>query len=499
MVGIITETNQFVGIVETPYDETEHNILPIIEQSNTNTIDKIVNTSNTKEDKERVKVVNTIVYEGQFYSAFRTTIRGLLNDYKNRKIRKFILKIIDDSHYSYKNKIILIQEKLKEISKEEIDFFEYGEDIDILGEISTCLNSSQCGGKKFCLMTKENICRINIPKINLINSEDNEENYYLRLADELLRYKRIQLYMFENNINMIDIDYKINEDELIIIKNLLLGNEEKNAVTYFDNLVPFQQNKYTHVITYDTAEPYLKNKIVDKEFSEIKRTNKRPVIDNDSSCVVKEEEVTGNIQTSRWKQYFQTGKELVFNNDKNECTFEVLKTILRMENRSLDIVKIKEILIKEYKKLAEHHLPALLKIWINDSKITKPQSKNMSIDQIEKTIQGDYFITDIDIWILAESLNLPIFLFCTTGLKLLKIIDHKYKLAWLLFSDYDEKKKYYFIRSPSEDSLKKTSQPKYQMIVPTFLANSEFLGIKNAYPEQTGGLTEFLKKIVGPA
>ena len=58
-----------------------------------------------------------------------------------------------------------------------------------------------------------------------------------------------------------------------------------------------------------------------------------------------------------------------------------------------------------------------------------------------------------------------------------------------------QKKQYYFIRSPSEDSLKKTSQPKYQMIVPTFLANSEFLGIKNAYPEQTGGLTEFLKKI----
>jgi hypothetical protein len=35
-----------------------------------------------------------------------------------------------------------------------------------------------------------------VPKLNLISGLDNESIYVLRISDEIIRYKRIQLFMF---------------------------------------------------------------------------------------------------------------------------------------------------------------------------------------------------------------------------------------------------------------------------------------------------------------
>ena len=75
--------------------------------------------------------------------------------------------------------------------------------------------------------------------------------YYVRAADELVRYKRIQLFMLEPRryLNITNVDYSINENEILLLASLL--ND-----TYFDDLEPYNKNSYVKNISYENAEPY---------------------------------------------------------------------------------------------------------------------------------------------------------------------------------------------------------------------------------------------------
>ena len=89
-----------------------------------------------------------------------------------------------------------------------------------------------------------------IPKINLLSKLDNESIYYSKIADELIRYKRIKQFMFEPNmfLSFSDIKYNLNSDELLILQSLL-------SPEYFENLVPDNKNKFITYNSYDTVEP----------------------------------------------------------------------------------------------------------------------------------------------------------------------------------------------------------------------------------------------------
>jgi len=486
VVGILTETNQFIQVIERPYDRTEHT-LPIIEQSNTNTIDKIIATTGSKEDTERVKTVNTILLEGQFYAAFRTTLRSLLNDYSHRFQKKEILKYIETDTYFYKDKIALIQEILRDISKKEVQFSIY--DMDVLSDITSCigLNEKKCSANKFCVVKrKPDQCILNIPKTNLVNGENNADYYYVRLADELLRYNRIRLYMMENTINMVDIEYKIHTDELVIVENLLLG-QGKNTVNYFDNLETFNRNKYIHAISYENAQPYSIVKNVKQKYGEAlvkKALNK---------CVETEVEVIGNKLTSVWRQFFVGGKEIIFKHQDEKCTFEVLLHILKAEKQETTIEGIKHNLVKQY-KLNAQFLPALMKVWMHDKKIGKTESSNYTIQQVEAHILSDkYFITDIDVWLMADALHLPIVLFCVSGLKLFLNFKKWEKMAWVVLTDFNKDKEYYFIRTPAVDNVEKSVKPEFHLITPMYKPTLLESNMTNEL--KTGGLTFFLKTI----
>ena len=483
-VGIITETNQFVQIAERPYNKEEHD-LPVIEQSNTNTIDKILTTTLSKEDKQRVKTVNRILLEGQFYNSFRTVIRALLNDYSNRVIKKEILQRIQSSNESYKEKIKWLKPALESISKEEIDFSVY--DNKTLDELSTCVEMKN----GTCLRIDNN--QLSIPKNNLVNGYDNSFYYYFRLADELLRYNRIRFYMLENTINMVDIEYKINKDELVIIENILF-DQGNNTITYFDNLEPFHQNKYVHTITYENSQPQNINKIADKPFTPIDVDQIKPQSQHQhqqNDCFVEEREVIGNKQVSKWREFFEkeNGKEIVFSNKTESCTFEVLLHILNeIHKKPHTVAELKTELLKAY-EVDKKLLPSIANLWVLDKKISKPESKRFDMNTLKHMISQDtYYMTDIDIWLLCIVFKLPVVLFCATGLRFPTLE----KKTWIMFYPYDENQEYYFIRTPTKDNVKHSKFPEYHLIVPTFKPK-EFL---SPTPEQTQGLTDYLSSLL---
>lgn len=246
IVGILTETNQLVQIAG-PEADTFEDGLPVFNGVSSN-LDITLATSK-KEDDLRVNTVSNIRLETQFYGAFRTEIRNLLNDYSYREIREQILSILDNPKFLYSLKMKKLDILVRHLTQ---NAFHFVGDIDVeikqkVGELSNC-NSGSCDVKSFCLKRHGKTC---FPKKNLINPEtDNDKFYFMRVCDELIRYKRIRLFMLDNKryLNISNVDYSINQDEVLLLNSVMTDK-------YFDDLVPFQNNKYAKNVTYEIAAP----------------------------------------------------------------------------------------------------------------------------------------------------------------------------------------------------------------------------------------------------
>ena len=62
-----------------------------------------------------------------------------------------------------------------------------------------------------------------IPMNHLLTKESNEAIYYTRLADELLRHRRVHLFMFypEHYLNIQSQEYQIDPNEFLTMKSTL--------------------------------------------------------------------------------------------------------------------------------------------------------------------------------------------------------------------------------------------------------------------------------------
>merc|ERR1711966_561091 len=120
------------------------------------------------------------------------TIRILLGLQKHVTIRKEIENILNLETMLYFEKLKIIDTKIRELTKESIQFIDYKEDELLkIDKLSSCYNISndKCREKKFCsLHETNNKCKLLIPKINLINKNDNEKIYFSKISDELIRY-----------------------------------------------------------------------------------------------------------------------------------------------------------------------------------------------------------------------------------------------------------------------------------------------------------------------
>jgi len=244
IVGILTITNQFVQINE-PIQDIYENDLPICYGVgyNKGRLDSVLSTSKNQDDT-RVNSVKNIKLETQFYLSFRTEIRNMLNNYNYREIREQIILAIDNPKYLYTVKMKKVDILLRHLTR---NLFSFVEDInvDIKNNI---LELSEGNLKSFCLQKYGKTC---FPRVNLISGEtNNEEFYFARISDELIRNKRIRTFMLDDKkyLNISNVDYSVNEDEVILLNSILTDE-------YFEDMVPFQNNKYVQRISYDVANP----------------------------------------------------------------------------------------------------------------------------------------------------------------------------------------------------------------------------------------------------
>ena len=263
VVGILTETNQFVQLSKSiPLTDITDDI-PQLKNSNyimnkdsipMLSSDASISISNNI-DTDRVEYIKKIKLETNFYNVFRNTIRILLNDYENIRLREKIEEEIKNPYNPYNDKLNTINKYLKELVKDTIIFTEKY-DYNLINEITTCLVTpiDKCSDKQpLCATTQNNKCQLVLPRNNLLTKNSNNEIYYFgRMTDELIRYNRIKSFIFQpqSYLSFGSLGYNLKDDEIIVIQSLLTSE-------YFDGLIPETINKYVAYNTYDTANPII--------------------------------------------------------------------------------------------------------------------------------------------------------------------------------------------------------------------------------------------------
>jgi hypothetical protein len=488
IVGIITETNQFVPISpisENIFDDNivtvdNHNYIvkegkPTIEHTE-NTLrnlsyisaDQTIMTSNLQDDT-RNKVVNRIDLETRYFTFFRSIIRNMLNDYNNRSIRKEIMETLDNKYLYYKEKINNIVALLHKLVEERIQFVEITEDV--LQDIeSSCSNMT--GTSEISCFTDDGLNEIYIPKYHLLSKDNtdarvlNEVVYYGRVADELIRYMRIRLFMLNASsyINIGSNEYVIYDNEVLLLQSILNAD-------YFKDIEVFNENDYLKQIGYSDAVPNISQKYANqpisvkeqRELNEHTEQGHKNGQLNIDMVKQKLDEVQGNT-TKIWKRIFpKPAEEIVFYSTP-QSGFSMLiflvENILNNRGRpsqvSLTIANIKQLLWTAYSKYLGN--PTYAEKIMDIFKIQGKTKLFKTRASFEQVLHSDsYYVTDLDIWMLSKVLDLPIVLFSSTSLKSL----FPTKANWLLLGGNYQTDIYYFVRSPN-----KMDVMEYQLVIP---------------------------------
>jgi len=329
VIGILTETNQFIKIDPLIYLSDVPNDDGLETQEDVNYINADLETH---ADTKREELTTNVSLETELYSAFKSAIRIAMHKIESTEWLDRIKEIIHDPIYLYKNKLEKIIALLKTLGKKKVQFVTLTDEI--LTEMKKCMEQSYCfiSDKKTTLL-----------KTHLLNGSNNEENYYVRLADELIRYKRVQRLMFDNELYMNNsiIEYNILETEIILIDSLL--NE------YFKQLVPYEKSRYISNIPYDEAEPaehihYKDRFTLDEQY---KTEEKKQEKTEEILCIKKEKPLVGN-QNNIWKRMFPKAKEIILE-DTVFCTYYVIILIIRkILAKTVTVMDIKKLLIKGY-------------------------------------------------------------------------------------------------------------------------------------------------------
>ena len=369
-----------------------------------------------------------------------------------------------------------------------------------LNNISACsADCNESSGKTYCLVNDNGECQFIIPKNNLVSGQDNMKLYFARISDELLRYNRVQLFMLnpKSYLNIGNNEYKINSDEFLLLQSLLTPE-------YFKDIEPFNTNKFIQNIDYNNSNPAISQKysnepILLREQEEALEKSAENQLGNECINVIRD--VIGNPTTSLWKRNFQNKKfnEIVFNNTPN-CSYRVIIHILEDKLKKLITVEnLKVTLWNAYSKYYEKYSNKILTILKKQGKTKLLENVVKNKISFEDIIASDsYYLTDLDIWMLADKLKLPIILFSST--KLGNLVD---SIDWLLLGG-DLSKPFYFIRSPQ--NMKPTSMTGYNLITPAvelsevnefyLLLQDKLLKNKDSPQENLVTLGDYLEKYI---
>lgn len=468
IVGIIVETNQFIPINidnnELPIDDG----IEIIEGSNYLERDQYIFENNTH-DIERIESIHKIHLETQFYNAFRNTFRVALH--KDLVTKQELIRLLDDNIETYVDKTTKIVSIIHNIIEDYVEFTQIDNDIILsLKKVSTC-TTKDCTTKPNCILS-QGMCKLLIPKYNLLHETENEIVYLNRLADELLRYTYLRRYLLDPRLFLIlDNDPIELEDQEMLLTEAMISDD------LFLNTERKEINPYIQQSTFEFSEPNEKfNSIFQFRKDDLTKKKSLVIMDEEKHDTVEKIEnnsktnyeidathikTTGSI-VGGWKSIFGEGYNQIQLENTISTTFYIIQYCMNVfHDKELSVNKIKEDLINEY-NIQFMRSPTDNQI----ISILKEQGKNQLLKSIKTTplddiIRSDaYYLTNLDLMLLAKAYHLPLVFFTSASSGMMELKNEQFKQMWIVKNQMTEDS-FIFIR---QSGVRRDTIPSYSFI-----------------------------------
>ena len=470
VVGIITETNQFVPVNPIRYDETTmnpDNKYDIINTGNEYILDEEILT-NTEEDNERKRMVKKVELESNFYMAFRNTLKILLNKKENDYIKNELTSMlkINEPYVPKLNKIVL---KLKTIMRDNVVFSNFKNNtIYEIEKIFNCigLNREQCSKTNNQCLFDNNSCELIIPRKNLLSNEDNVNIYYFRLADELIRYPKVKEYIMYSEKFMIigETNYNLKNSEILLIEENLFGEYLRNLTvrkiskyikfnSNYDYAIPRQKNIYNVLKSNKKLlKKYSKDIVGEKqELANLSKNEvNQTIVENDnleiiSRCIKFD---GSNIAIERYAaiaSLYNKKYDVVEIKKQHNCTIDLMSYIISIsENTTITSSDVRNIvagLIRDYiledKLKNEKQIRFAYKL-ANKDDIVRLFMNGSKVEDIVNL--AEYYFTELEIILLALKFNIGIMLVSNklsfTTKNIVKVNSDSDKIIVLIMDDY---------------------------------------------------------------
>ena len=138
IVGVVTIANQFIPVK--PVENTFNDSLRV--KNNVNYMSADMNIISDKVDNDRAIYVKKINLENDFYNVFRNTIHVILGDFKNRKKREDIERIIYSPTKLYISKMREVELSIRQLTQDLFTFEDYQDEILLkMNDVTNCYTS----------------------------------------------------------------------------------------------------------------------------------------------------------------------------------------------------------------------------------------------------------------------------------------------------------------------------------------------------------------------
>jgi hypothetical protein len=442
IIGILTETNQLV-VIDPPAPNLESDDIKTIKTTSYKhyyNIDKSM-MSNNKVDTNRLETIHNIKLETSFYKQFRDILRNNIHDMMNSEYARQLESLSNSTEYVYSIKMMKIKELIEILIDANINFVEFNEDV-----LLTLNNNNEIhNNHTVCIVNENQLC---VPSKNLITQEDNRDLYYRRISDEIIRFSRIKQYLFNSAYTKLEnINYHIQPNEV-----LLLGSNLSND--YFDNISYDTDNKYIENVPYDFSNPNDKPDIMKK--ISLTQQNRGDMIESfDTKCILKSSNMN---MKQNWNNIFNENHKIIEIKNTPQCSYYILAYLLKKyKNIEENLIQIKQRLINAYETLLKNFLnmPSIHVILAKQFKknfIEKIRKHQLNIETM--IMNDNYIITQFDIWIFCNHMNIPAILYSNKIYTSMKLTTN-----YIIMGGEMEKDEYTFIHSNPYKTTDEFSTP----------------------------------------
>jgi hypothetical protein len=324
-----------------------------------------------------------------------------------------------------------------------------------------------------------------LPEKNLMTHKENQNIYFGKMADELIRYSRVNQFMFQPQtyLSFGKIQYNLREDEIILLQSLLTQE-------YFDGLVPVVVNKYVKYNSYDEVEPVI-TQLYDQVFTLTPNVT-------GIQCT----SIANKIKSDIWSKCFpKTYKELVYSSNIY-CTFQCIIDVIEKKTKQVKTISdIKNELYREYKiHLDNGQRDKIVDILILEGKKTLgDQVKGQTLMFDDFIYTSNYFLTPLDLWLLVNKYQIPTIFISSKNI----LQTNRTKQTFIGYSNNEDymTDTYVFIVVPG---LKNEQIPEFKLIIdennhfeiPLNKLNDDCIDkIRNAMDEKVS-ITEYLNTFI---